>query len=124
MAWMNACAAACVWDCHTPHVSGIAKRRGVATRRVRSKQPGTGKPLYDVPMNANVSPKMYRSAAGPAVIEKWRQYAVELGLLDETDELERLVIDIDAGEDHARFYVERKGDMRQLAVTPPMVKFL
>ncbi len=124
MAWMNTCAAACVLDCDSAQVSRVAKQRGIATKRVQSNQPGTRKPMYDVPIADEVSPKMYRSAAGPAIIEKWRQYAVELGLLDDTDELERLVIDIDAGEDRARFYVERKGDMRQLAVKPPMVEFL
>lgn len=115
MAWMSTSAAACVLDCSIGDVAKIARTRKFACRQVHQ---------YDVPVGDKVAEKMYRAAPVPAIMEHWRQWAVDVGLVSETDEIERLVIDIDAGEDRARFYVERKGDMRQLAVKPPMVEFL
>ncbi len=115
MAWMNTSAAACVLDCSIGDVARIASTRKLPSRAVNQ---------YDVPLGDQVAEKMYRAAPVTAIMEHWRQWAVDTGLISETDEIERLVIDIDAGEDRAKFYVERKGDMRQLAVKPPMVEFL
>jgi hypothetical protein len=72
-------------------------------------------------MRGKMNPEMYRTVPATAVMEHWRQWAVDVGLISETDEMERLIVDIDAGEDRARFWVEKKGDMRQLAVKPPAI---
>jgi hypothetical protein len=115
MAWMNTSAAACVLGCDIGDVARIAVKRDLSRRTLFQ---------FDVPVADKVAEKMYRTAPVAAIMEHWRQWAVDVGLVSETDEIERLVIDIDAGEDRAKFYVERKGDMRQLAVKPPMVEFL
>ena len=82
MTWMSTSAAACILDCSIGDVAKIAAARKFPSRALNQ---------YDVPVGDKVAEKMFRAAPVAAIMEHWRQWAVDVGLCSETDEIERLI---------------------------------